>query len=166
MAIETLAKRALNLAALFSVLIFCPQSIRAQPLVVSNGFAATTPVMNTARDDATATLLRNGRVLIAGGDDGISSLSSIELYDQATNTFAATTPVMNTARDDATATLLRNGKVLIAGGTDGSTSLRSTDLYDPATNTFSSSTPIMNIARAAATATLLPNGKVLTLNRK
>ncbi|MEA2650198.1 MAG: hypothetical protein QOG61_2633 [Candidatus Binataceae bacterium] len=168
MAMEILAKRALNLAALFLVLIVCPESIRAQPVVtagsrLSDTFAASTPVMNTAREAATATLLRNGKVLIAGGSDGSISLSCTELYDPTTNTFAKSTPLMNVARDNATATLLRDGKVLIAGGGGVSASLSSAELYDPATNTFapSASTPVMNIARAAATATVLRNGKVL-----
>ncbi|MEA2680077.1 MAG: hypothetical protein QOK03_1799 [Candidatus Binataceae bacterium] len=168
MAMEILAKRALNLAALFLVLIVCPESIRAQPVVtagsrLSDTFAASTPVMNTAREAATATLLRNGKVLIAGGSDGSISLSCTELYDPTTNTFAKSTPLMNVARDNATATLLRDGRVLIAGGGGVSASLSSAELYDPATNTFapSASTPVMNIARAAATATVLRNGKVL-----
>jgi hypothetical protein len=155
---EILARRTVNFAALFLVLIFCPGLVRAQPS--SGMFDAITPVMNTARENATATLLPNGKVLIAGG-----FLSSTELYDPVTNTFAApaSTPVMNTARGGATATLLNNGKVLIAGGSDNATNLSSTELYDPATNTFaaSASTPVMNTAREFATATLLPNGKVL-----
>jgi Kelch motif len=74
--------------------------------------------MNNARRLATATLLPNGKVLIAGGFDGANTLSSTELYDPVSNTFAtaASTPTMNAARFDATATLLPNGKVLIAGG--------------------------------------------------
>jgi Kelch motif len=54
--------------------------------------------MNTARYAATATLLPNGEVLIAGGGNG--GLSSTELYDPVSNTFAAAaaTPVMNTGR--------------------------------------------------------------------
>jgi hypothetical protein len=175
MAMEILAKRALNLAALFLVLIVCPESIRAQPVVtagsrLSDTFAASTPVMNTAREAATATLLRNGKVLIAGGINGGTSLRSTELYNWATNTFTASTstPVMNSPRQYATATLMRNGKVLIGGGQDLVSShlynsLSSTDLYDPNTNTFApaTSTPVMNTARDLATATALRNGKVL-----
>ncbi len=129
----------------------------------SNTFAASTPSMNTARILATATLLRNGKVLIAGGEDSVGNpFSSTELYDPASNTFAASTPSMNTARYQATATLLSNGQVLIAGGEDNAGNpLSSTDLYDPASNTFAASTPSMNTARYAATATLLPNGEVL-----
>src|SRR5258708_78699 len=168
-AIEILARRALNIAALSLVLIFCPGLVRAQPLVAtaspSDMFAATTPVMNAARENATATRLPDGKVLIAGGFDNASALSSIELYQPGPNRFAHTakTPVMNTARSGATATLLRNGKVLIAGGSDGSTLLSSTELYHPGSNRFAdpASTPVMNTARDYATATLLPNGKVL-----
>jgi hypothetical protein len=53
---------------------------------ISDSFApsTSTPVMNTARSIATATLLPNGNVLIAGGFDGNpgvdGSLSSTELY--------------------------------------------------------------------------------------
>ena len=112
----------------------------------TNTFAASTstPMMNAGRIFATATLLRNGKVLIAGGQDLVSShlynsLSSTDLYDPNTNTFApaTSTPVMNTARDLATATALRNGKVLIAGGESfmgappGTTILSSTELYSP-----------------------------------
>src|SRR5208282_2453080 len=122
-----------------------------------NTFAATTPTMNGARDDATATLLPNGKVLIAGG---YPSLSTTDLYDPLANTFVVSTPSMNTGRYQATAVLLPNGKVLIAGGYNGGV-LNSTELYDPATNTFAASTPVMNVGRLIGTATLLPNGKVL-----
>jgi Kelch motif/Galactose oxidase, central domain len=127
------------------------------------GFAATTPSMNVARADATATLLPNGNVLIAGGYNG-SFLSSTEMYEGPANIFASSTPVMHVARAFATATLLPSGKVLIAGGADSFSSaggLSSVELYDPVTNTFATSTPVMRVARYAATATLLPNGKVL-----
>jgi Galactose oxidase, central domain/Kelch motif len=126
-----------------------------------NTFAASTPSMNSARDLATATLLPNGNVLIAGGYNGTSVVSSTDLYDPATDTFAATTPVMNVARDSATATLLPNGEVLIAGGSSGTSLLSSTEMYNPVTNSFAASTKPMNTARLDATATLLPNGIVL-----
>jgi hypothetical protein len=139
----------------------------------TNTFAppASTASMNDQREYATATVLPNGKVLIAGGEiyfEGV--LYSVELYDPATNTFAASTstPTMNRGHILATATLLANGQVLIAGGQDLVAphlynSLNETELYDPGTNTFaaSSSTPLMNTARDSAAATLLPNGEVL-----
>ncbi len=134
----------------------------------SNSFASAsgTASMNTARTQATATLLPNGKVLIAGGFGSFIDLASTELYDPATNSFASAsgTPNMNTARYDATATLLPNGKVLIAGGENlAGGDLASTELYDPASNSFApaSGTASMNFARVLATATLLLNGKVL-----
>ena len=69
--------------------------------------------MATARCLHTATLLPNGKVLVAGGVDGV--LSSAELYDPASGTWSATGS-MGTARDYHTATLLPNGQVLVAGG--------------------------------------------------
>jgi hypothetical protein len=130
---------------------------------VTNRFAASTPSMNDARTGATATLLSDGKVLIAGGFGSSSDLASSELYDPASNSFApaASIPPMNTARSGASATLLPNGKVLIAGGDNASQALKSTELYDPVSNSFAASTPSMNVARYAAVATLLPNGKVL-----
>ncbi len=104
---------------------------------VSNTFAASTPAMNFRREDAAATLLPNGKVLIAGGygpNGGYQN--STELYNPARNTFAASTPVMNDRRQNATSTLLPNGKVLIAGGYTGIDANTSAELYDPATNTF------------------------------
>jgi hypothetical protein len=88
--------------------------------------------MTVARASATATLLPNGKVLIAGGFGGGTTTN---LYDPATNTFSAGPP-MGQARYDATATLLPNGKVLIAGGNDGSVALSTTELYGIATKIF------------------------------
>ena len=135
---------------------------------LTNTFAApaATATMNTARSGATATLLPNGKVLIAGGVSPTGAQASTELYNPSTNSFntVANTAKMNVGRTNTTAILLPNGKVLIAGGEDAKgNSLASTELYDPATNTFAAAaaTAKMNVARASATATLLPNGKVL-----
>ena len=108
----------------------------------------------------TATLLPNGKVLVAGGSEFDGSFKSAELYDPATGTWSYTsTP--NTARESHTATLLPNGKVLIAAGFDYDyNSLNTAELYDPATGTWSR-TGNLNVSRVYHTATLLPNGKVL-----
>jgi hypothetical protein len=85
--------------------------------------------------NATATLLPNGKVLIAGGvSQGFHSttpLNEVDLYDPASNSLAAaaSTPTMNVARANATATPLNNDEVLIAGGTGVFGPLSTTDLY-------------------------------------
>jgi hypothetical protein len=72
--------------------------------------------MSTARFVSTATLLPNGKVLVAGGyNDALLYLTSSELYDPSTNTWSAAGALV-TPRDAHTATLLPNGKVLVAGG--------------------------------------------------
>ena len=72
----------------------------------------------TARSQHTATLLPNGKVLVAGGlDSSSNSLASAELYDPASGTWTETGDLAF-ARSQHTATLLPNGKVLVAGGLD------------------------------------------------
>jgi hypothetical protein len=71
--------------------------------------------MTTIREGSTATLLADGRVLIAGGYDS-SYLSSAELYDPKTGTFSPTGSMMTARGGYTTATLLADGRVLIAGG--------------------------------------------------
>jgi hypothetical protein len=128
----------------------------------ATGTFSVTGSMSHARFNHTATLLPNGKVLIAGGEQGYTDeqpLSSAELYNPATGRFSPTGS-MSHVRTMQTATLLRNGKVLIAGGDDATGPLSSTELYDPATGRFSP-TGAMSIGREEQTATLLANGKVL-----
>ena len=129
----------------------------------TTGAFSSTRDMTTSRWLHTATLLPNGKVLIAGGMSGSNyALASAEIYDPSTGTFAATGH-MHRARHRHTATLLNDGKVLIAGGalTDFSnSSLASAELYDSSTGVFIS-TGDMNRARFAHTATLLGDGTVL-----
>ncbi len=71
--------------------------------------------LNTPRERHTATLLPDGKVLVAGGSSGAESLDSAELYDPATGKWNATGR-LNGPRDAHTAMLLEDGKVLILGG--------------------------------------------------
>ena len=120
---------------------------------------SNTGSLNAVRAYHTTTLLPNGKMLAAGGYNGVNYLSSAELYDPASGTWSATDS-LNTARAYHTATLLPNGKVLVAGGYDGVNYHSSAELYDPASGTWSA-TGSLNTARYNHTATLLPNGKVL-----
>ena len=108
----------------------------------------------------TATLLPDGRVLIAGGSDAIGPVSSVDLYNPADGEWTAAAP-MSVARAAQTATLLANGRVLVAGG-DGATGwcLATAELYDPITGTWTA-TGSMATPRGGHTATLLRDGRVL-----
>lgn len=121
----------------------------------------------TGRTGHTATLLRDGRVLVAGGTDGDVSrhgLASSELFDPKTNRWAPAAS-MSTSRVEHTATLLPNGQVLVAGGrasVESPEALASAEIYDPVINRWLPGPP-MHAARARHTATLLTNGKVLVV---
>lgn len=122
-------------------------------------FALTTRVLNVARTDHSATLLPNGKVLIAGGTETTTpgsgiALSSTELFDPVYQTFTAG-PSMSAERSGPMATLLPSGMVLISGWL-----YTAADLYDPATNAITPTGP-MTTPHGAATATLLPDGQVL-----
>jgi 6-phosphogluconolactonase (cycloisomerase 2 family) len=122
--------------------------------------------MNSPRFKHTATLLSNGKVLIAGGfNDGNNSLSvaSAELFDPNTNTFTPTGS-MNIPRARHSSTLLPDGTVLETGainGFNGLVAAAPAELYSPATGTFAL-TAQMITGREVADATLIPpNGNVL-----
>ena len=122
----------------------------------ATGHWTATGSLGAARDDHTATLLPNGKVLVAGGGD-----IRAELYNPVTGVWTYTGSLV-TARASHTATLLPNGKVLVAGGSGTNGYLASAELYDPATGVWTY-TGSLGAARYGHTATLLTNGKVLVV---
>jgi hypothetical protein len=127
------------------------QTAVAVSSAVGTGVFTATGSMTVPRSNHTATLLPNGKILIAGG----STDTRAELYDPTSGTFAITGS-MGVWRAQHTATLLPTGRVLIVGGTND----RSAEIYDPVTGIFSA-TGAANNARATHTATLLQSGRVL-----
>ncbi|MFE5806234.1 Kelch repeat-containing protein [Streptomyces sp. NPDC056491] len=135
----------------------------------ASGLWSPTGELREARFSHSATLLPDGRVLIAGGA-GVRSpqshrtLRSAELYDPATRQWTAARP-MTDARFGHPAVRLDDGRVLVAGGVltvgRGSyTALGYCEVYDPATGTW---TPTGSLAtvRKSHQATLLSDGAVL-----
>ncbi len=124
-----------------------------------------------------ATLLPDGKVLVAGGDSEVLvvqpniggpapdalTLASAEVYDPGTRSWTVIGS-MTEARAGYTATLLLDGTVLVAGGhrndSDGTTLLSSAELYDPTTGSWKLTAGMLAV-REGHTATLLPNGTVL-----
>lgn len=117
--------------------------------------------MSVPRAMHSASLLPDGKVLVAGGYDSASGeLSSAEVYDPAANDWTAT-GALGTARDSATATVLPNDEVLVAGGDGGSgAALASAELYQPDSGTWHSAASMAG-ARQSAAAALLKDGTVL-----
>ena len=100
----------------------------------------------------TATLLPNGKVLVAGGAP--ANYASAEIYDSSSNSWSLAAP-SPFGLSEHTATLLHDGKVLVVGG-GGSA------IYDPQQNVWLTITaPNMTKYRNGHSATLLKNGRVL-----
>jgi hypothetical protein len=106
--------------------------------------------MTRGREHATATLLRSGRVLLAGGGSP-SATASAELYDPISRSWGPTGNM--TAVHGGAAVLLQDGRVLVAGGGTG-------DVFAPATGTWTATGPMV-FPYASDVAALLPSGQVL-----
>ncbi len=133
-------------------------------------FIAVNNTMSDRRMFHTATLLLNGKVLVAGGATNLSgdTTSSADIYDPASNSFTPATLPMDHQRAAHTATLFTSGpmagKVLITGGVGGSSFYfkdSSAEIYDPASQEFILLSSFMNEPRSLHTATLLEDGSVL-----
>lgn len=108
------------------------------PSVIGSGSWSVTGAPSHAGCCARATLLQDGRVLLANvpAADGNTATTEAQLYDPATGQWAMTGR-MQAARSGSVASLLADGRVLVAGGVDPAKGylgpLASAELYDPAT---------------------------------
>jgi N-acetylneuraminic acid mutarotase len=125
-----------------------------------NGNWTYTGDLNNARMAHTATLLPDGKVLVAGGQaKTAATIASAELYDPVSGKWTLTGTLADPRYWHA-ATLLRNGQVLISGGTNEAEYLNSTEIYNPFSQKWIAAGSL-NLPRCLHTLTLLRNGKVL-----
>jgi len=116
--------------------------------------------LHDGRIDHTATLLKDGKVLVAGGS-GYPPLRSCEIFDPATGQWTYKANLLGWGRYSHTATLLNNGWVLVAGGIDSWNSpIYIAEIYKPETGGFVR-TGDMKVSRAGHKAELLDDGRVL-----
>lgn len=134
---------------------------------VTNEWTETAGPMSVARRSHTATLLPGGKVLIAGGGNGVSTttsqpIQSAELFDPATGLFTVVGNMLD-RRSAHSAILLDDGTVLITGGSNGTGTLfptTSAEIYNPADNTFTAVGP-MNFSHLAQLPGKLRDGRVV-----
>ena len=168
-----LMSKVLLLVSLLNVSTLMLKSVAlAQPPVSSPGWSYTDS-LSMNRYGHTATLLQNGKVLVAGGAGTCSprcsnlAYGSAELYDPATGKWSTTGSLSR--RYGHSATLLPNGQVLVAGGINfgpdiGHISyLNSAEVYDPVTEKWRPTGSLTIIRGDDHQAVLLPNGKVLVV---
>jgi len=125
-------------------------------VTVVTGSSSPTVSLSGPRYAHTSTLLPDGRVLIAGGRNTSTALSSSQVYDPAVPSFSDA-GAMATARFGHTATLLANNTVLLTGGNDDAGAISQAELWNGAFTGAGS----LTTAREKHTATLLLSGKVL-----
>ncbi len=143
-----------------------PEGAPSERVAPSRQALAETPTwvatgsMSVARQDATATRLTDGRVLVVGGrgfgsiDTGSVYFESAELFDPAAGTFSLVAAKMAAKRTEHAAMLIAGGKVLVVGG---GLSPLTAEIFDPPSATWTA-TPDLTHPHSGATLTPLPAG--------
>lgn len=161
-----------SLVALLGIGLLLGVPALAKPKKGSTGAYAWSLLapMHQGRIEHTATLVRDGRVLVVGGEyvaDGTwwRVTGTTELFDPKTQTWAAAES-LNDPRSGHTATLLASGKVMVVGGqsSDGANKfpLASVEVYTPHSNRWVHTAPL-NEARVGHSVTELVDGRVLVV---
>ena len=109
----------------------------------------------------TATLLADGRVLVAGGRAGATTALLAEIYDWKENVWAPAGQ-MKASHYGHTATLLEKDRVLVAGGGENLQPSKAAEIWNPETSTWTETAP-MPRAHANHTAARLSGGRVLVV---
>ncbi|WP_127716169.1 kelch repeat-containing protein [Halobacteriovorax sp. HLS] len=134
--------------------------------------------LRNARGNHTATKLKDGRVLIAGGfSKENSAVATIEIFNPRTLTVELQETLMNEHRANHQAVLLPDGKVFLVGGQTKFAPSRSTsdacdtcsktaEIYDPYTKLSTKTSSEMNAARAQFSATLSNDNRIIIIGGK
>ncbi len=111
-----------------------------------------------------AVRLRDGRVLLGGGDGG---MTACELFDPDTDSFAPAAALQH-ARSKLTAHTLPDGRVIAIGGTDMSAGgvhapQATMELYDPKANAWTVAPYALSKPRAWHASALVRDGTILVM---
>ena len=130
-------------------------------------FHETRAPMHFARDRPTATLLTDGTVLIAGGQNDSGEPEQAEVFDPKTETFALLSGKMTAPRMAHAAARLPGGEVLLAGGWSVplSATTGSVERYDPLSQTFTAAPALPEGAHDQALL-VFPSGLILVAGGK
>src|SRR5438093_1088580 len=145
------------IVALWTVVMAAGSSLGSPEAQARSGTWAPAGSMAQARTGASAALLQDGAILIAGGAKDGEPLASVEIFNRGS--FSATGSML-LARWNAAAITLKDGRILIAGGSTSSGPTSETELYNPATRSWTIGDSML-ASRSGHTATLLADGRVL-----
>ena len=148
-------KKIINVALTLAFLIF----IIFEVLNFTNCFGYNS--MLEPRSCFTATLLKDGTVLIAGGYHGFDDLNSAEIYNPQTH-HSHHTGSMKIKRHNHQAILMNDGRVLIIGGSNLLISdIKQVEIYDPKTRSFKLTDNLKIDGLQDFSLTKLKDGKIL-----
>ena len=122
--------------------------------------------LSADRDGPSATLLKNGKILVVGGNAegvaGYRNISSAEVFDPVAGTWSPTAAPNSSRGWGHLATLLADGRVLVTGGGVNSGLPASSEIYDPGTGLWTTVAP-PHADHSDGAATLLADGRVLVV---
>jgi len=135
--------------------------------VATNTWTTTAGPMSTPRFEHSATVLDDGRVLVAGGQGppisgSSAALASTEIYDPAVDSFRKSNDMAD-ARFNHSAVKLPDRSVMVvggSGGTNGDTSLATAEVFNPVDSRWSSA-GALSASRTGQAAAVFPDGRVL-----
>jgi len=130
----------------------------ASPNLIADTWVSTVGSMAAARSSACAVALPDGRVLIAGGENGGGALASAEILDLDGRFQPAAS--MTTAHASPACALLADGTIMLAGGRTGGGFSNAVEIYDTAANKWNPGSPMLQ-ARAGAALAVLNDGRIL-----